>query len=208
MSFTSPFLSSAVAMLFLLDDFRIVPSGRLRVQAHLNDKGTPAVERSPYEQCGVKLAPRGSFDRKAFAGGFSQSVGAVGALPSEAGAVPTEMSVRRSRLIDRLGQIQCLDDGLWRELEGFANQGRAFLFRDSSGAEGVDHDRNRLGHTDGVSELHFRARCQTRGNYVLGDIARHVACRTVHLGWIFAGKRAATVTAVTAVGVDDNLAAG
>ena len=51
-------------------------------------------------------------------------------------------------------------------------------------------------------------RREARRDDILRDVARHVAGGAVHLGWIFSGKRAAAVTAVAAVGVDDNLAAG
>src|SRR5690606_34224805 len=54
----------------------------------------------------------------------------------------------------------------------------------------------------------FGARGQPRGHQVLGDIARHVAGRAVHLGGVLPGKGAAPVTAHPAVGVHDDLAAG
>src|SRR6202034_4765294 len=45
------------------------------------------------------------------------------------------------------------------------------------------------------------------GGNVFGDVTRHVAGGAVDLRRIFAGKCPATVTAVAAVGVDDDLAA-
>ncbi len=39
-------------------------------------------------------------------------------------------------------------------------------------------------------------------------MTRHIAGRAVNLGRILAGERAAAVAAITAVGVDDNLASG
>ncbi len=51
-------------------------------------------------------------------------------------------------------------------------------------------------------------RGEARGDDVFRDVARHVAGGAVHFGWIFAGERAAAVTAVAAVGVDDDFAAG
>jgi len=60
---------------------------------------------------------------------------------------------------------------------------------------------------DGVGELDFSFAGEASGDNVLGDVARHVAGGAVNFGWIFAGKSAAAVAAVTAVGVDDNFAA-
>ncbi len=69
-------------------------------------------------------------------------------------------------------------------------------------------DRDRLGHADGVGELDFSARGQAGSNHVLGDVAGHVAGRAIDLRRIFAGERAAAVTAHAAVGIDDDFASG
>ena len=74
--------------------------------------------------------------------------------------------------------------------------------------KGIDEDADRLGNTDGVSELHFAAISQTGGDDVFGDIARHVSGRAIDLRRIFAAECAAAVTSHAAVGVDDDLAAG
>ena len=79
---------------------------------------------------------------------------------------------------------------------------------DLAGAESGDRDRGRLGHADGVAHLHFAAVRQARGNHVLGHVARRVGGRTIDLGRILAGERAAAVAGPAAVGVDDDLAAG
>ena len=76
------------------------------------------------------------------------------------------------------------------------------------GTEGVDHDRQRLGNADGVGQLDFAAVGQTGGDHVLCDPARGIRGGAVDLGAVLAAKGAAAVTAVTAVGVDDDLAAG
>src|SRR5262249_27704238 len=59
-----------------------------------------------------------------------------------------------------------------------------------------------------VGQLHLGAGREAGGHHVLGDVAGHVAGRTIHLGWILARKGAAAVAAVAAVGVHDDLAAG
>ena len=134
--------------------------------------------------------------------------GFVGALPGESWLGAAEVAVGRGRPVDRAAQVEAFDDAARRQRENGADQIGHALVGNGAGAETVDHDRNRLGHADGVSQLHFRATRKARGHDILGDVARHVAGGAVHLGRILAGKRAAAVTAVAAVGVHDDLAAG
>ena len=77
-----------------------------------------------------------------------------------------------------------------------------------AGAERVDAHRDRIGITDRVGELDFRARRQTRGDDVLGHVTAHVSRAAIHLGRVLAAERAAAVPAHAAVAVDDDLAAG
>src|SRR5215467_10883696 len=90
----------------------------------------------------------------------------------------------------------------------FAHDFRDFFFRDGRCTKPVNHYRHGFGNADGVGQLNFGFGGQPRGNHILGDVARHVAGRAINLGWILAGERAATMTAVAAVGVHDNFAAG
>ena len=78
---------------------------------------------------------------------------------------------------------------------------------DLARAVGLDVHRNRLGHADRVGELDQRALREAGGDDVLGDVARHVSGRAVHLRGVLAGERAAAVRGAAAVGVDDDLAA-
>ena len=79
---------------------------------------------------------------------------------------------------------------------------------DGVGAEGVDVHAHRIGMADGVGELDFAARREAGRDDVLRDPAAHVSRAAIDLGRIFAGERAAAVTAHAAVAVDDDLAAG
>ena len=118
------------------------------------------------------------------------------------------MAVRCSLTVDRAAKIERFDDSLGRELEEMANQLGDLRIRNRSGAKGVGHYGNRLGNADGVSELDFHFGGQAGGYNVLCDVACHVASGAVNLGGVFSGESAAAVTAVAAVGVHDNLAAG
>src|SRR5207248_6503772 len=81
------------------------------------------------------------------------------------------------------------------------------LFRNTRRAERIDHDRDWLGYTDGVRQLDFGFAREPGGNNVLGNVPRHVARGTIYLGRIFTRKSSATMPAVAAVTIDDNLAA-
>jgi hypothetical protein len=76
------------------------------------------------------------------------------------------------------------------------------------GALGRDEHAGRLGHADRVAELHLADLGQPGRDDVLGDVAGHVRGGAVDLCRVLAGERAAAVPAATAVGVDDDLAAG
>src|SRR6185503_13519649 len=82
-----------------------------------------------------------------------------------------------------------------------------FLF-DIAGAVGVDQNRHRIGDADGIGDLDGALGGDTGGDHVLGEIARGIGGRAVDLGRVLAGKRAAAVRGVAAIGVDDDLAAG
>ena len=65
-----------------------------------------------------------------------------------------------------------------------------------------------LGNADGVGKFDFAAVGKAGGDHVLGDPARGIRGGAVNLGAVLAAKGTAAVTAVAAVGVDDDLAAG
>ena len=72
----------------------------------------------------------------------------------------------------------------------------------------VDQDGDRIGHADRIGQLHFALLGQPGGDDVFCDVARHVGRRAVDLCGILAGEGAAAMAAVSAVGVDDDFAAG
>ena len=89
-----------------------------------------------------------------------------------------------------------------------AHQGGELLVGDLAGTVGIDQDGRGLGHTDGVADLHRAALGQAGSHDVLGHVAGGVGSRAVDLGRILAGEGATAVRCGTAVGVDDDLAAG
>jgi hypothetical protein len=75
----------------------------------------------------------------------------------------------------------------------------------------VDVERQRLGHADGIGELDGAALGEARGHDILGEVARCIGSRPVHLGRILAGEGAAglakrcTIQLSYAIGVAEPL---
>jgi hypothetical protein len=73
---------------------------------------------------------------------------------------------------------------------------------------GIDQHRHRVSDADSIGDLDRAALGDAGSDNILGKIARSIGCRTVNLGRILSGERAATVGRVATVRVDDDLAAG
>ncbi len=118
------------------------------------------------------------------------------------------MAIGGSRLVNRAPQVEFIDDFSGGQLKVFADKFGKLRLADSPSAAGINSDRHRLGDADGVRELHFALISQASGHDVLRDVASHVSSRAIDFGRILARERAATVRRITAIGIDDNFAAG
>ena len=76
------------------------------------------------------------------------------------------------------------------------------------GAAGVDHQRDRLCHTNGIRHLHFASVGEAGGHDVLGHIAHGIGGRAIDLAGILAGERAAAVVGGATIRVDNDFTAG
>src|SRR5690606_23262958 len=75
-------------------------------------------------------------------GGDLLLAGAVGVAQLE--RLAAEVAVGGGRLVDRVHQVQHLDDAVRAQVEVLADQLLDLLVRDAAGAEGGDRDRGRL----------------------------------------------------------------
>ena len=75
-------------------------------------------------------------------------------------------------------------------------------------AVGVHVYGDGLCHTDGVAQLYEHFVGHSGCHHVLCNVACGVGCRAVHLRGVFAGESSAAVGAFSAVGVNDDFAAG
>src|SRR4029077_18597762 len=74
--------------------------------------------------------------------------------------------------------------------------------------KGLDQHAHGLCYTDRVSQLHFALIGQSRRHNILGNVPRHVSCGTIDLGRIFPAEGTTAWAPNSAVGIDNDLAAG
>ncbi len=137
---------------------------------------------------------------------LSQFVGFVSMLPGEIRIIAAKVPVAGGLLENRSQQLEVADHVSRLETEGITHYFHQPLRRELAGAEGIYHQAHRLCHSDAIGNLNLALVCQPGCNNVLGRVAGHVGAAPVHLGRVLAGKATATVTALAAVGIHDNLA--
>ena len=131
----------------------------------------------------------------------------VGAFPGELGLAAAEVAAGGRLAIDRPPQVEVLDDAAGREREQLADQLADPLVVDAAGPLRIDVHAHRLGHADGVGQLHLAAIGQAGRDDVLGHVPGHVGGAAIDLRRVLAAERPAAVPAPAAVGIDDDLAA-
>src|ERR1035437_2033437 len=125
----------------------------------------------------------------------------VGPFPSEVGVAAPEVTVSRGLPVNRPPQAERFDDPARSQLEVRADQIRDNLRIHFRRAKSLDQHADRIGHANGVCELHFAAPRQSACNHVLRNVPRHVSRRAVHLRRIFSAERPAAVASHAAVSV-------
>src|SRR4051794_13883652 len=99
----------------------------------------------------------------------------IGLFPGEAALVvgrAAEMAVGRGACVDRTVEVEMATDAARGEVHRLGGGLLELILRHLAGAVGVDVDRQRTRHTDGVGELERAAVGETGGDDVLGDITR------------------------------------
>src|SRR5699024_1477494 len=106
--------------------------------------------------------------------------------------------------IDGSTQTQIADNSGGTQVEHLGNSVGQHVFVKRGGAEGLHHDGNRMGYANGISQLHFALLGHTGSHQILCHITGSIGSGTVHLGRVFAGESTTAVTAITAVGIDND----
>ena len=89
------------------------------------------------------------------------------------------MAIGGCLLVDRTAEVQRLDDAPGSELEVVAHQLLNLGFGELAGTESLHQYADRLRDTDSIRQLHFATIGQLSCDYVFGNVASHVAGRTV-----------------------------
>ena len=139
---------------------------------------------------------------------FPESICPIGLLPGKALVFAPEVPVGSGLAVDGAAQIQIADDSAGAQVEVFADQLGDVFIGDLARAEGLDVDRERVRHANGVGHLDLAALRQPGSHHVLGDPAAGVGCGAIHLRGILAAESTTAVPAHAAVGIDDDLAPG
>lgn len=127
-------------------------------------------------------------------------------LPGK-GLVGAEVAVLGRLEVDGLGQVQLLDNDTRAHVEVVADDLDQLVGRLLGCAVGLDEQRQRLSHTNGIRELHQGTAGEASSNQRLGDPATKVGSRPIDLGEVLARESTATVGTPAAIGVDNNLPA-
>src|SRR5271166_5394361 len=94
----------------------------------------------------------------------------VGQFPREIGIAAPEVSIRRGLAVDRPPQIERIDNPLGRQLEMGAYQIRKNRRLDLARPERLHQHAHRVGHPDGICQLHFATIRESRRDNVLRDV--------------------------------------
>src|SRR5438270_4938065 len=110
------------------------------------------------------------------------------------------MAIGGGARVDRAVETEMAADATRGDIHRLGRRLLELVLRHLTGAVGVDVDRQRTRYADRVGELQRAAVGETGRDDVLGDVARGIGGRTVDLGRILAGKRAAAVRGCAAIG--------
>src|SRR5438309_8113831 len=127
-------------------------------------------------------------------------------LPRRVDVGAAEVAVARRRAEEGTAKVQLLDDPERAQVEEPWDGPLQLAIGDLAGAPGIDPDRDRLHHADGIRDLHLAARSQAGRHDVLGQVAGAVGSGAVDLGRVLAREGATSVASPGAVAVDHLLA--
>ncbi len=109
--------------------------------------------------------------------------------------------------VDRLREVQLLDDDTGTHVEVLANDFDQLVGAFVGGTIRLDKEREWLGDTDGVGQLDQSAASQLGVDERLRNPASEVRSRAIDLAVVLARESTTTVSTPAAVRVDDDLAA-
>src|SRR3989338_2744342 len=139
---------------------------------------------------------------------FGKRIRFIGFLPSKRRQFSSEMSVSRGLLINGSSQIQGFNDAFRSEIKMLAAYGHQLFMTDFSGSECFHKNRDRLSHTNGVSDLNFALGSKSGRYNIFGDITRHIRRAAIDFGRIFSRKTSASVVTHASVSIHNDFSSG
>src|SRR5579884_1370976 len=127
-------------------------------------------------------------------------------LPGSDDVAAAKVAESGCGLVDGAAQVERLDDGRRSQVEVFVNQVDDLFVGDVAGAKGLNEERERACHADGVGNLQFQPVGDSGGDQVFGDVAGRVGCRAVYLCRVLAAEGAAAMPGHAAIGIGNDLA--
>lgn len=125
-------------------------------------------------------------------------------LPAE--VLVGEVTVLGGLEVDRLGQVELLDDDSWSEVEVLVDDGDELVRCLIRGTVGVHEDGEWLRNTDGVGKLDQSTTGELGVDQRFGDPAGNVSGGSVDLGEVLSGESTTTVSSPSTVSVNNDLA--
>ena len=115
------------------------------------------------------------------------------------------MTVSRKGCIDRTAKLEIVNDRRRTEVNGLTNDLRNSFIGDFACTEGVNVNTKRLCNTDRIRNLYFTFLSKSCRNNILCAVTSGIASTTVNLCRVLTGERAAAMSAVAAVCINDDL---
>ena len=105
------------------------------------------------------------------------------------------MAVCRELAINRMAQVEHINNRGRAQVEFFHHDFTQGIIGDDACAESIHHNGNRLGDTDGICQLDFTLPGEACRHNILGHITRRIGRGAVHLRRVLAGEAAAAYAA-------------
>src|SRR6266550_7751840 len=137
---------------------------------------------------------------------FGKVLRARGGFPRRVDVRAAEMPVHRRLAEEWAAQVELLDDAQRAQVEELGDGGGDRRLGNTSRAEGIDPNRDRLDDTDRVRDLDLTFAREACCHDVLGDVPGAVCAGPIDLRRVLAREASAAVARIPAVGVDHDLA--
>src|SRR5262245_38418130 len=115
------------------------------------------------------------------------------------------MPICCSRAINRTLQVERLNNLSRTQIEFLAHHSGQTVIGKNPSPKSINKHRHGLGHTNGIGNLDFTAPGEVSSDQVFSDIPCHIGSRTIDFSRVLPRERAAAMSSIPAIRIDDNL---